>query len=225
MITAENLSFSYTDAPPFVLDRINLEIRAGEYVSVVGDNGCGKSTLVRLILKFLKPTCGSIALKAKRVGYLSQKNDFSNAQFPITVFEMMNSYRRLLKVKDKTVIGSSLGQVGMAEFGSALMGSLSGGQSQKILIARALLGNPDLLVLDEPSTGIDAGSQREIYKILKKLNQGQGMTILSVEHNLGAAVSNSTQIYHMVGGHGHLCSPAQYAEEYLNFSGKDAADA
>lgn len=220
MIKAENLSFSYTGSPPYVLDGIDLEIRDGEYVSVVGENGSGKSTLMRLILKFIKPTSGTIELKAKRIGYVPQKNDFSNSNFPITVYEALNSYRKLLKLKSKSVIVKNLEQVGMSNFAGALMGTLSGGQSQKILIARALMGNPDLLILDEPSTGVDMGSQQEIYGFLKKINDESGITIVSVEHNLDAAISNSTLIYHLIGGRGHLCSPQQYADELLKNKGR-----
>lgn len=215
MIQAKNLFFSYTGSPPYVLDGIDLEVESGEYISVVGENGCGKSTLMRLILKFIKPTSGSMVSNAKRIGYVPQKNDFSNSTFPITVYEALNSYRKLIRVKNRGVIPESLRRVGMAGFEDALMGTLSGGQSQKILIARALLGEPDLLILDEPSTGVDIGSQREIYGFLKKLNQDSGMTIVSVEHNLDAAVSNSTLIYHLTGGKGHLCTPRQYMDEYL----------
>ena len=220
MIKAENLFFSYTGSPPYVLDDINLEIHDGEYVSVVGENGCGKSTLMRLILKFIKPTNGIIETKTKRIGYVPQKNDFSNSNFPITVYEALNSYRKLLKIKDKNTIAKSLEQVGMPDFAEALMGTLSGGQSQKILIARALMGNPDLLILDEPSTGVDVGSQKEIYGFLKKTNVESGITIVSVEHNLDAAISNSTLIYHLTGGRGHLCSPQQYADEFLENKGR-----
>ncbi|WP_313563386.1 metal ABC transporter ATP-binding protein [Ruminiclostridium cellobioparum] len=220
MIKTENLYFSYTGSPPYVLDSINLEIRDGEYVSVVGENGSGKSTLMRLILKFIKPTSGSIVSRAKRIGYVPQKNDFSNSNFPITVYETLNSYRRLLKIKNKSVIAENLEQVGMSSFAGALMGTLSGGQSQKILIARALMGNPDLLILDEPSTGVDINSQQEVYGFLKKINQENGITIVSVEHNLDAAISNSTLIYHLKDGQGHLCTPGQYAEEFLKNKGK-----
>nr|WP_312579245.1 metal ABC transporter ATP-binding protein [Sedimentibacter sp.] len=221
MIKAENLLFSYTDLPPYVLDGINLEICNGEYVSVVGENGSGKSTLMRLILNFIKPTGGSIVSQAKRIGYVPQKNDFSNSSFPITVYEALNSYRRLLKIKDKSVIAENLEKVGMSNFMGSLMGNLSGGQGQKILIARALMGSPDLLILDEPSTGVDINSQKEIYSFLKKINKENGITIVSVEHNLDAAISNSTLIYHLLGGHGHLCTPGQYVEEYLKNRGKD----
>lgn len=220
MVKAENLFFSYTGSPPYVLDGINLEIRGGEYVSVVGENGSGKSTLMRLLLKFIKPSRGSIVTQAKRIGYVPQKNDFSNSNFPITVYEVLNSYRKLLKLKDKSTITENLKQIGMSDFTSALMGNLSGGQSQKILIARALMGNPDLLVLDEPSTGVDIKSQKEIYGFLKKINKENGITIISVEHNLDAAISNSTLIYHLMDGQGHLCTPRQYADEFLKIPGK-----
>lgn len=215
MILAKNLYFSYTGSAPYVLNGVNLTINDGEYVSVVGENGCGKSTLMRLILKFLKPTAGSVVCRARRTGYVPQKSDFPNSGFPITVREMLNSYRRLLKLKGRGIPEKSLERVGMSGFSGALMGTLSGGQTQKVLIARALIGDPDLLILDEPSTGVDVGSQRDIYDFLKKINRENGITIVSVEHNLTAAVANSTLIYHLADGRGHLCSPRQYADEYL----------
>ena len=108
MIKAENLCFSYTGASPFILSGVNFEINKGEYVSVVGDNGCGKSTLMKLILRFFKPTHGSISSDAKRIGYVSQKNESISSGFPITIYEMLNSYRKLMKIKDISVIRESL---------------------------------------------------------------------------------------------------------------------
>jgi ABC-type Mn/Zn transport systems, ATPase component len=221
MIKAEKLYFTYTGSPPYVLGGVDFEINSGEYVSVVGDNGSGKTTLMRLLLKFLKPTKGSVTIDSKRMGYVPQRSDFTNQGFPITVYESLDSYRRLLKIKSRTEIKSSLAAVGMTGFENQLMGSLSGGQSQKVLIARALIGNPDLIILDEPSTGVDPGSQREIYGFLKKLNREKGVTIISVEHNLEAAVSNSTLIYHLSGGRGHICTPQQYADEFLRVRGTE----
>lgn len=221
MIKIENLFFSYTGSSPYILNDLNLEIRKGEYISVVGENGSGKSTLMRLMLKFIKPISGSIVIQAKRIGYVPQKNDFSNSGFPITVYEVLNSYRRLLKIKNKDILPEVLEQVGMLDFKNSLMGTLSGGQSQKIMIARALIGNPDLLILDEPSTGVDMNSQKEIYSFLKKINKDNCITIISVEHNLDAAISNSTLIYHLANGQGHLCNPGKYADEFLKSRGRN----
>ena len=224
MISIDNLFFSYTNSPPYILEDINLKIHDGEYVSVLGSNGSGKSTLMKLILNFLKPTSGSVETNALRIGYVPQKNDVSNSGFPITVYESLNSYRRLLKVKNKEIIEEVLEQVGMSGFKHSLVGNLSGGQGQKILIARSLIGNPDLLILDEPSTGVDVNSQKDIYGFLKKINQEKEITIVSVEHNLDAAISNSTSIYHLLEGYGHLCTPAQYTEEFLKNRRKDVGD-
>lgn len=225
MIVAEGLSFSYTGSPPYILDNVNLEIKDGDYVSVLGENGCGKSTLMRLILRFLKPTRGTIICSANQVGYVPQKSEATHGGFPITVYEALNSYRRLLKLKDRHAVDDALEMVGMSPFRGALMGTLSGGQGQKILIARALMGSPDLLILDEPSTGVDIGSQREIYGFLTKINREKGITIVSVEHNLEAAIDNSTWIYHLAGGHGHFCTPEKYAAEFLKTNGRDNRDA
>ena len=215
MVVTEDLRFSYTGSPPYVLDGINLHITKGEYVSIVGENGCGKSTLMRLILGFLHPLSGRIETHAHRVGYVPQKSESSNSGFPITVYEMLDSYRHLLGLTDRTIPDRCMKMVGMSRFAHSLIGELSGGQTQKILIARALIGKPDLLILDEPSTGVDVGSQKEIYGFLKRLNRDRQVTIFSVEHNLEAAVANSTVIYHLINGRGHLCSPQQYGKEYL----------
>jgi zinc transport system ATP-binding protein len=225
MIRARDLYFSYTGLPPYVLQGIELAIEPGEYVSIVGDNGSGKSTLLRLFLKFLKPTRGSVFIRASRIGYVPQINELVNSGFPITVREMLNSYRCLLKIKEKAVLTQSLRLVGLEGSSNALMGTLSGGQGQKALIARALLGSPELLMLDEPSAGVDAGSQKEIYGLIKKLNVENGITIVSVEHNLGAAMANSSRIFHIAGGRGHMCSPLCYADEYLGGRGEDGRDA
>ncbi len=215
MIQLNNLFFSYNGNEPYILKDINLEIKDGEYISVIGENGSGKSTLIKLILKLLKPVSGEIISNYRQVGYVPQKNDFSNSNFPITVYEALNSYRKLLKIKNPDVITQGLSLVGLQDSASALIGTLSGGQHQKILVVRALLGNPDFLVLDEPSAGVDQNSQKDIYAFLKKINREKGITIVSVEHNLEAAIANSTQIYHLAGGGGHLCSQAQYVDESL----------
>ena len=212
MLSVQNLSFRYDAYSKYVLEDISFEVKKGEYVSVVGENGSGKSTLVRLLLGLLKPTTGEVQQKAGSIGYVPQKK-INLTHFPLTVFELLDSYRRVLKVKDRNTVYNMLEEVGLLGFEKKLAGELSGGQLQKLYIARALINNPELLILDEPSTGIDVKGQREIYTILKRLNEQAKITIVSVDHNLDAAVANSTVIFHIANGKGHFCNPKKYAVE------------
>lgn len=215
VIEMTDLTFRYANEEPNVLENCTVRVRKGDYVSILGENGSGKSTMIRLFLGLIKPSAGYIACRARRTGYVPQKKDFLNSQFPLTVNEMLNSYRALLGLKDRSVVRESLERVRMESFRDALVGTLSGGQAQKIFIARALIGEPDLLILDEPSTGVDARSQAEIYSTIRTLNRDGGITVVSVEHNLDAAILNSTLIFHLANGKGHMCNPDKYAAEYL----------
>jgi zinc transport system ATP-binding protein len=217
MISLEHIYFSYTKRAPWLLDDICLHVPKGAYISIVGTNGSGKTTLLRLILGFLKPSKGTIDINARRVGYVSQ-NQLLDRSFPITVEEVIHSYGRILHLSHISA-KEALSQTGMESFAKRRMGSLSGGQQQKVLIARALMGKPDLLILDEPSTGVDIQSQREIYSSLSRLNKEKGLTILSVEHNLHEAGRVSTMLYHVHEGRGHLCTVEQYVNEYLKEEG------
>ena len=212
MLSVQNLSFRYDAYSKYILEDISFEVKKGEYVSVVGENGSGKSTLVRLLLGLLKPTTGEVQQRAGSIGYVPQKK-INLTHFPLTVFELLDSYRRVLKVKDRNTVYNMLEEVGLLGFEKKLAGELSGGQLQKLYIARALINKPELLILDEPSTGIDVKGQREIYAILKRLNQDSKITIVSVDHNLDAAVANSTVIFHIANGKGHFCNPEKYAVE------------
>ena len=216
MIEIKNLFFSYTNKQPFLLYDINLNINKGDYISVLGDNGSGKSTFIKLLLKLLTPTSGTIVANSVKIGYVPQRFENLNTQFPITVLEILDCYRKTLKIKDKSCIDKYLDFVKMGSFKNALIGSLSGGQCQKIFIARALIGEPDLLILDEPSSGVDNQSQSEIYSLIKRVNRMDKITVISVEHNLKAAIENSTLIYHISEGHGHLCEPDHYINEFIS---------
>jgi len=210
MINIKNLCFTYTNSKPYILDNINLKIEKGSYVSILGENGSAKSTLVKLILNLLKPNSGEIILNTSRIAYVAQKVENFNAQFPITVYEMLNCHRKVLKLKDKSLISKSLKAVGMEDHTHTLIGNLSGGQQQKIFIARSLIGNPELLILDEPSTGIDIQSMADIYGIIKGLNVNLRITVVSVEHNLKAALDNSTDIFEMSNRSGILYTISDY---------------
>lgn len=217
MLHTKNLKFSYTSKAPYILDNINLNIKKGDYVSILGSNGSGKSTLIKLILGFLKPTSGTLKLNTNKVGYVPQKVDNFNSQFPITVKELLNCHRKILKIKDANCINNSLKEVSMLKYKNSLIGNLSGGQRQKIFIAKAIMGLPDVLILDEPSTGIDIKSQKQIYKIIKQLNTNHNITILSVEHNIEAALSNSTYIFNVKESMGNLYTK----DEYINMLKKE----
>jgi len=210
MINIKNLCFTYTNSKPYILDNVNLKIEKGSYVSILGENGSAKSTLVKLVLNLLKPNSGEIIILTSRIAYVAQKVENFNAQFPITVYEMLNCHRRVLKLKDKNLILKSLRAVGMEAHCHTLIGNLSGGQQQKIFIARSLIGDPELLILDEPSTGIDVQSMEDIYGIIKGLNVNLGITVISVEHNIKAALENSTDIFEMSSGSGILYNIDNY---------------
>lgn len=210
VLEINNLFFSYEGSHQYLLKDINLSISKGEYTSILGENGSGKSTLLKLILGFIKPSKGSINVDANMIGYVPQKQDNFNAQFPLTVFELLNNHRNILKIKDKNTVTNVLEAVKMKEYKNSLVGNLSGGQRQRVFIARALIGGPELLILDEPSTGVDIESQNDIYSLICHLNKDHKITVLSVEHNLSAAVNNSSKIYHVQGGCCSNYSPDEY---------------
>lgn len=218
MIEIKNLSFSYTKALPYILNNININIKKGCYISILGENGSGKSTIIKLILNLIKPTIGTIDINAKRIGYVSQMLENFNSAFPITVEEVLRCHKSALKIKDSSCIDKCLSTVKMENFKNNLIGELSGGQKQKVFISRALMGEPELIILDEPSTGIDTKSQGEIYAFLKKLNREKNITILSVEHNLQAAIENSTHIFKIDKGNGCLLTINDYLRTTMEVS-------
>ncbi len=215
MITLEHVSFAYEHGP-YLLEDVSMTVGDGEYISVVGENGSGKSTLIKLILGLLAPGRGKIVNTFRRRAYVPQRFDSLNSQFPITVQEVLNCQRQILGIRSKDAVRKGLEQMGVYELKDHLMGTLSGGQCQKVMIAKALMGEPDLLVFDEPSTGIDVKSQLELYAFIKELNEKRGVTIVTVEHNLKFAARNSTKMFHVVSGGGHFCSPDDYIREYVS---------
>jgi zinc transport system ATP-binding protein len=214
MFEIKNLFFSYNKNAPYLLNDINLKINKGDYISILGENGSGKSTLMKLLLKLLTPSKGEINRTAMKIGYVPQKFESFNSQFPITVFELLKINGKYLKIKDVDLIFNLLDLIKMKDFKDSLVGTLSGGQFQKVLIAKALMGNPDVLILDEPSNGIDVNSQAEIYSLIKKLNKENKITVLSVEHNIKAAISNSSSIFYIDNGVGSKYTPSEYLSIY-----------
>ena len=213
MIELKHIEFAYESGSELLRD-INMQVNDGEYIAIVGENGSGKSTLIKLLLGLLEPSKGELKNTFNSIGYVPQRFETLNSQFPITVYEVMEYYRRVLKVADKQAVRRCLELMHVYDLRDRLIGTLSGGQCQKVLIARALLGSPQLLIFDEPSTGIDVKSQQELYKFMQELHE-QGITMITVEHNLKFAARNADKMYHVMNGRGHFCNPQEYVQEYM----------
>ena len=198
LIEIENISVKFGNK--VILENITFSVEKGEILLIVGPNGSGKSTLLRTIMGFLTPFRGNISfngsrasevLKAGKIGYLSQNSSYDTS-FPVDVFDVVamgrhskKKFFEKLNENDLNVINESLTKVGMEDFIDHHFGSLSGGQQQRILIARALALQPEILILDEPSTGLDAVAQDDFYQLLKDLRDEIGLTILIVSHDVG----------------------------------------
>ncbi|HCW52276.1 MAG TPA: metal ABC transporter ATP-binding protein [Clostridium sp.] len=215
MININNLCFSYIKGNNLI-NNINLHIPKGAYVSVLGENGSCKSTLIKLILGLLKPDSGIITIDSSKISYVPQRVDNFNSDFPLTVKELLLLQAKALKIKNKEIVNNVLKEVNMSEFKNKLIGNLSGGQQQRIFIARALIGDPDLIILDEPSTGVDEKSQNEIYPLLKSLNINKGKTIISVEHNSKIALKYSTHILKVENGSFTLYKTSEFIKQMKN---------
>ncbi len=204
MINLTNLCFRYDKSSPNIINNLNLSIKKGMYLSIIGENGSCKTTLIKLILGLLSPASGNIEINTKKIAYVPQRLDGFNPEFPISVYEILKIHGKALKLKNNSEIFTALKTVNMTDHKDDLMGSLSGGQQQRVLIARAIMGNPDLIILDEPSTGLDNKTQQDIYQILHETNIKNHTTIISIEHNLTIATKNSTHILKVKNGNFNL---------------------
>lgn len=218
MIKINNLCFSYNNSKPYIIDNLSLNIDKNSYVSVIGANGSCKSTLIKLILKLLAPQSGTIQVNTTKIGYVPQIVENFNSSFPITVYEILNMHRKTMKFSNRNTIEKVLEKVNMLPYKNTLIGNLSGGQKQKVFIARALLADIDLLILDEPSTGVDSKSMEEIYSIIQDLNKNNNVTVISIEHNLDIAIKNSTHILSMNNGTGIISTTKDYMRRVSNVS-------
>jgi zinc transport system ATP-binding protein len=205
VIGLSDVTFGYTSAP--VVEDVSLAIDPGEYVAVVGPNGSGKSTLMRLMLGLLRPDEGEARLFGEpahafddgaRIGYVAQ-NVSAAKEMPITVREVVKMGRfphvgfGRLSAADWETVDRALETVGMTAFADRRVTQLSGGQRQRAFIARALASEADLLVLDEPTVGVDAESVEAFYELLEGLN-GDGITVLLIEHDLGAVAEHAARV-------------------------------
>ncbi|MDD3170725.1 MAG: metal ABC transporter ATP-binding protein [Bacilli bacterium] len=185
-VTVNNLTFAYTQK--LVLNKVNFSLKSGDFLTIHGKNGSGKSTMIKCFLKLLKVPDGSILLDDvdinhlktfSNIGYVPQKNEF-NYEFPITVFEILScAYNK----KRDAFYTSIINSFDLNKIYHENINNLSGGQIQRVFIARSLLNNPKLLILDEPTVGVDVDNVRTLHRILADLKK-QSITIILVSHDL-----------------------------------------
>ena len=200
-IMCKNLSIGYSNN---VLHKdINLSINKGSYVCIVGDNGAGKSTFIKTFLGLINPISGSVemsnGLKPSDIGYLPQQTQVQK-DFPASVYEVVLSgclnklgFRMFYNNAEKQLAKDMLEKLGITHLMKKSYSTLSGGQQQRVLLARALCATNKILLLDEPSAGLDAGTTREFYHLIKDLND-EGITIMMITHHIQDAIEYSNYI-------------------------------
>ncbi|CAM3587112.1 metal ABC transporter ATP-binding protein [Marinicrinis lubricantis] len=197
VITIENVSFGYEDRQ--VIRDLNLNVLQRDFVGLIGTNGAGKTTLLKMIVGLLRPKQGTIRLFGtpikqfkdwERIGYVPQKNSF-NPLFPATVKEVVMSglYNRKklfrpIHKKDQKKCMDAMKALGVEHLADHKIGQLSGGQQQRVFLARALINNPELLILDEPTVGIDSETQQSFFYMIQHMHQHHNITFLMVSHDL-----------------------------------------
>ena len=186
-IEIRNLTVAYGEN--IALENLNLDVEAGSLMALVGPNGAGKSTLIKTILKFLKQITGEIKINGKTLAYVPQRNSV-DWDFPTTLFDVveMGCYGRVglfkrVNKEEKVKVLKAIEQVGMLDFKDRQISELSGGQQQRAFIARALVQEADIYLMDEPFQGVDSTTEKSIVDILKKL-KSEGKTLIVVHHDL-----------------------------------------
>src|SRR5690625_4587906 len=208
IISLKNINFSYGDKQ--ILKNVYLDVPRGVFLGIVGPNGGGKTTLIKVMLGQLTPDHGSITLfnepiesfkQWNKIGFVSQTANRFNRGFPATVFEVVAmglttklGYFRFLRKKHKEKIMKTLELVNMAQYANRKIGHLSGGQQQRVFIARALVSDPEIIILDEPTVGIDYQNVDKFYKLLHRLNSEQNITLLLVTHDTGVMTKYATDV-------------------------------
>ena len=231
LVEMDHVSFKYDKE--WVVKDVDLSINEGQFLGLVGPNGSGKSTLIKLMLGLSKPDRGSIQLFGqplkqfkdwKEVGFVSQKANSFNSGFPATVIEVVKSGLvsrigtfKFFNQSHKAKALEALKTVEMEEYADDNIGELSGGQQQRVFIARALVSDPSLVILDEPTVGVDSKHVTDFYNLLGRLNKDRGITLLMVTHDIGTITDHATHVVCMNKSiHYHGAS-----EDYKEFSDED----
>jgi zinc transport system ATP-binding protein len=208
LVEVRNVSFGYGRTE--VLKDVDLDIHLGDYLGIVGPNGGGKTTLIKIILGLLAPSTGTVKLFGKdlrhfhdwwKVGYVPQKATSFDVNFPASVLEvvLMGCYAqrgigRGITQADRERAREALDHVEMWEYRDRLIGDLSGGQQQRVFIARALAAGPEIIFLDEPATSIDQAIRSDFYALLNKLNQDLHLTVILITHDIEEVANRAMHI-------------------------------
>jgi zinc transport system ATP-binding protein len=187
LINAQNISFEKNGKK--ILDNVSLNIVEGDFITIIGPNGAGKSSLIKTLMGITKPSSGNIEKKPDiKIGYVPQKFE-PEATLPITVKEFL----KLVKGASKDEIKAVLKEVDI-DYSNKLLHVLSGGELQKVLLARALLHKPDLLILDEPAQNLDIGNQLKFYKLLERVYKDRKCSVLMISHDLHMVMATSQKV-------------------------------
>ncbi|KEO60536.1 metal ABC transporter ATP-binding protein [Thioclava indica] len=196
LITAQNLSVRH--GPTEVLSNVDFAIAKGEIVTVIGPNGSGKSTLIRALIGLEPAATGRVArAPGLAIGYVPQKLHI-DASLPLTVRRFLSLPKRV----SNALAEAALERTGVAGLGARPIARLSGGQFQRVLLARALLVNPDILILDEPTQGLDQPGTAAFYKLIEEVRAQTGAAVLMVSHDLHVVMSASDRVLCL---NGHVC--------------------
>lgn len=187
LISVEDLSLRFPNHQ--VLSNLSFTVKRGDFLGVIGENGVGKTTLVRLILRQLRPSAGKIVLKkGLRIGYVPQFRNI-DVEYPLSVKDFVSlNYTGIklpwLSKKERARVDEVMAKVGLTQIADRPLGLASGGEKQKAYLAQALLKHPDLLILDESTASLDPNTKQELLDVVKRLNQEMGLTILFVSHDM-----------------------------------------
>jgi zinc transport system ATP-binding protein len=208
IIEIKNVNFTYERQR--VLEDINMTIEQGSFVGLVGPNGSGKTTLLKCLLGLLKPQQGEIKLFGQpiqkfknwhEIGFVSQKANSFNTGFPASVYEVVSSgltsklgLFKFMSQQDRQNVIQAIDAVGLNKFSKRNIGELSGGQQQRAFIARAIVSNPKLLILDEPTVGVDTQTVQNFYEMLMHLNRDLGITLILVTHDVGTITDKVSHV-------------------------------
>jgi ABC-type Mn2+/Zn2+ transport system ATPase subunit len=197
ILSVENLCVKANDQ--HLIENITFSIEKGSIVAIIGPNGAGKTTLVKAVLGLMPVAAGSVSLFGetvkknsfhRRVGYVPQSLDFDRT-FPLTVSELLGfnvppiyTFHLLRKKTEKEHVEELLGRVGAQGLSQRSIGSLSGGELQRVMIAKAIVNDPEILFLDEPASGVDIEGQERFYDLVQRLNKEKGLTVILISHDL-----------------------------------------